>query len=344
MARQQISDNLTATIHTLKEWVEKNLSARITTRDIAAAAGYSSRHLYSGFVHVTGTGPARYARLRKLTQAAYLLYLTKLSVTEIAHRFAFSSLQCFSRAFRRHFGLSPLAYRKTGKLDIHLTVPVSINKIFRHTCHLVYRRGIWLHTLWEKKIILPVDNKIVLSDDGNFKESAYLFFYNRIFRHINKPQFTLLASVRADTRPALTVLVTAGSLSHTQKMNAVYISPSYWLRYSFTGSLKETMLFTQWVNNHGLKSTGLNVRLDQTLTSYLRHPGHRDKFSISYSLPCIHFNAIHDETAEHYWQYNEPYDLYFYDRDSPGSIAYPDPDRPEHSRRHDEACADEKQR
>ncbi|EBG4357943.1 helix-turn-helix transcriptional regulator [Salmonella enterica subsp. enterica] len=344
MAGKKMSGNLTATISTLTGWIEKNLSARITTRGIAAAAGYSSRHLHSGFVQLTGAGPARYILLRKLTQAAYLLHLTTLSVTDIAHRFAFSSLQSFSRAFRRHFSLSPLAYRRAGKWDIRHTVPLPVNRRFQHTCHLVYRTGMWLKTFRKQKITLPADNKPVISERGDVREDIYRLFYNHLFRHIPNNRFTLFATVRLNAGPALCVDIAAGSLCHTKKQNAVFIPPAYWLSYIFTGSLKETILFTQWVNQHRLKTTGVKVRIDQTLTSYIRHPGHLDTFSICYSLPCRGITARHDESAAHYWPYSAPYDLYFYDRGNPGSTAYPVPDRPGHSRRHDEAYADETQR
>lgn len=285
MPEEKRTTILTATITSLKVWIEKNLAGKINTRRIAATSGYSSRHLHSGFVQLTGMSPASYVRTRKLTQAAYLLQLTKLSVTEIAHRYAFSSLQCFSRAFRRHFGLSPLAYRKAGQWDLQHTQPLPAHRTFRYTVHRLSRKSLWLHPFRRQRVSIPLRDKLVINDHGDLREELYHFFYNNIFRHITAPVFTVQSCVHKNKNPSLNIHITTGSLSNRDSRNAVFIPPSHWLCYMFTGSLRETILFTNWVNCHGLKTTGVMARLDQTLTTYIRHPEDTDKFSICYALP-----------------------------------------------------------
>ncbi len=55
-----------------------------------------------------------------LERAAWQLSSTRFPVTEIAFEANYNSLEAFTRAFRRAFGISPSLYRRTGCARIHL--------------------------------------------------------------------------------------------------------------------------------------------------------------------------------------------------------------------------------
>jgi len=52
---------------------------------------------------------------RRLQTACHLLASTSETVSEIAETCGFASPFYFSRVFRRHFGQSPINYRKTQR-------------------------------------------------------------------------------------------------------------------------------------------------------------------------------------------------------------------------------------
>ena len=57
----------------------------------------------------------RHLRQLRLEQACGLLRLGPQRVSEVAEQCGFASIYSFSRAFRLAYGVSPLAYRHSGR-------------------------------------------------------------------------------------------------------------------------------------------------------------------------------------------------------------------------------------
>ena len=88
----------------------------VTTTQVAAATGYSRAHLGRLFLEMTGETLAGYIRKRRLSEAARRLVATRVSILDLALDYQFESQEAFTRSFKRHFRLSPGAYRKRGRL------------------------------------------------------------------------------------------------------------------------------------------------------------------------------------------------------------------------------------
>jgi AraC family transcriptional regulator, transcriptional activator of pobA len=67
--------------------------------------------LSRALAHVTGKGTKELVLDRVMAEAARLLRFTDLSVQQVALRVGYDDPLYFSRAFKRHFGDSPMAYR-----------------------------------------------------------------------------------------------------------------------------------------------------------------------------------------------------------------------------------------
>ena len=80
--------------------------------EMAEMCHYSASHFSALFRHFYRCPPGEYCRMQRLRRAAYELKNASLSVSEIAERTGFSSIQQFSRAFRARFGLSPGVWRR----------------------------------------------------------------------------------------------------------------------------------------------------------------------------------------------------------------------------------------
>ncbi|HGG6428289.1 TPA: helix-turn-helix domain-containing protein [Salmonella enterica subsp. enterica serovar Kottbus] len=93
-------------------WLEKRLRANPGCREVAGRAGYSLRHLQRRFVQGAGLPLVSYIRARRLTRAAVLLRLSHRPVGSIAEEWGYGSHHTFTRAFTRHFGVSPERYRR----------------------------------------------------------------------------------------------------------------------------------------------------------------------------------------------------------------------------------------
>lgn len=84
-------------------------------KEIARALGISPSHLRARFRASCGVSIGRHLRHLRLEQACGLLRLGPQRVSEVAEQCGFSSIYSFSRAFRVAYGVSPLAYRHSGR-------------------------------------------------------------------------------------------------------------------------------------------------------------------------------------------------------------------------------------
>lgn len=99
-------------IYRLLEYIEKNLTNDITTRDIADAVGLSPDYLTKQFKNALGLTPAEYIRYFRVAKAMEMLKNTDISVAEIALKLGFSGVSQFSRQFKTIFGMAPSEFRK----------------------------------------------------------------------------------------------------------------------------------------------------------------------------------------------------------------------------------------
>ncbi|STB68489.1 transcriptional activator RamA [Citrobacter freundii] len=283
--RKEGSGGLRQTVLTLLRWVEKKLGQAVRTDELATVAGYCPRHLGKGFLQVTGMSPARYIRLRKLTQAAHLLRLTRRPVTDIAMMYAFGSLQVFSRAFRRHFGLSPQAYRNAGNCPPGQLLPPPELINYPHTARMYRHTGFWLKPHAQKTIQIEPGMNIAVCDQGNLREGLYKQFYNKLFRHNRLTNFTVLSQTAHQEGYHVQIHTITGTHTGTETPGAVYIPPAQRLCFEFSGPLKDAMVFHHWVNTYGLKQYGVILNGDTTFTTYRRLSPGNEEYAICYCLP-----------------------------------------------------------
>ncbi|KFK95631.1 MULTISPECIES: helix-turn-helix domain-containing protein [unclassified Serratia (in: enterobacteria)] len=100
-------------IHDLLNWIETHLDQPLLLDNVAAKSGYSKWHLQRMFRSTTGHALGSYIRERRLSKAAQALRATPRSILDIALQFHFDSQPSFSRAFKKQFGATPAAYRRT---------------------------------------------------------------------------------------------------------------------------------------------------------------------------------------------------------------------------------------
>ena len=86
---------------------------------LAERATMSVRHLQRTFIRELGESPAGYVSRVRVDAACRVLELEPVTVTEAARRCGFGTSEAMRRAFHRHLGISPDAYR-----DRFTTVPV----------------------------------------------------------------------------------------------------------------------------------------------------------------------------------------------------------------------------
>lgn len=107
----QKEDIVTATIHFMKENIEKKL----TLQEIVAHTGYSSSHFSVLFNQRTGYTPLTYFNQLKIQQACHLLDFTDMKVNQVCYKVGIEDSYYFSRLFTKVMGISPSEYKKMKK-------------------------------------------------------------------------------------------------------------------------------------------------------------------------------------------------------------------------------------
>jgi AraC-like DNA-binding protein len=98
-------------IKNLINYVKDNYRSPLNMDVLTGISGMSESHILRAFKRHLGCPPFQYISGLRMRDAAEALIQTGKTITEIALDFGFSDSNYFTRAFRKHQGLSPREYR-----------------------------------------------------------------------------------------------------------------------------------------------------------------------------------------------------------------------------------------
>ena len=96
----------------LSRWIVANLHRRITTDALARRASLGPRQISRRFRATFGTTPADFVESLRMKEVQRRLSVSEASIKRVANSLGYRSSHVFRRAFERHFGVSPSAYRE----------------------------------------------------------------------------------------------------------------------------------------------------------------------------------------------------------------------------------------
>ncbi len=91
---------------------KKHEHSDLSIEELASEMAVSVSSFYGKIKSITGSSPVEFVRTYRLKKAAQLLKTTTLNVTEISEKCGFGTQKYFSNSFKKHFGITPLEYRK----------------------------------------------------------------------------------------------------------------------------------------------------------------------------------------------------------------------------------------
>ncbi|MBR2042865.1 MAG: AraC family transcriptional regulator [Clostridia bacterium] len=94
-----------------KEYIAANYHTRLTVEQIAGALHIDRQYLRNLFVKYTGMSTKQYLDFYRMKRAVELLCITQNDVNVIAASVGYSDSLAFSKAFKKHYGVSPTKYR-----------------------------------------------------------------------------------------------------------------------------------------------------------------------------------------------------------------------------------------
>ena len=89
----------------------RKLGGKITSGELARAAGTSVRGLERAFDRDYGLSPRQYLRRLRMQTACQQLVSTRSPLAQVADRCGFADQSHFNRDFKRMTGMTPRAYR-----------------------------------------------------------------------------------------------------------------------------------------------------------------------------------------------------------------------------------------
>lgn len=122
----EIQENVEA-VKRMQDCIDVHLKERITLHMLADAAGYSPWHAAKIFKEFTGKTPFDYIRMLRLSRAAVRLREEEVRVIDVAFDFLFDSHEGFTRAFSKHFGITPKNFTQY-KPPVKLFIPEDVRE------------------------------------------------------------------------------------------------------------------------------------------------------------------------------------------------------------------------
>ncbi|WP_163574694.1 helix-turn-helix domain-containing protein [Halomonas faecis] len=116
-------------------WLQDHLESQKGIDDLASRLGYSTSQVRRRFKQRFGITPSAYRDVLRLEKAARLLTLTPLSISDIVSECGYRNHSSFSRAFQRHYELSPRLYRQRQRARLSSQCPGSVPPPFEVRQH-----------------------------------------------------------------------------------------------------------------------------------------------------------------------------------------------------------------
>ncbi|TYP79162.1 helix-turn-helix transcriptional regulator [Paenibacillus methanolicus] len=101
-----------------RAYLDIHYAEDIAIERVAAAVGVERSHFTKMFRHAYGMPPMQYLLRLRMNEARLLLEQTGYTVADIARSVGYPDLFSFSKAFKKHAGISPKSYRQR-KTDSH---------------------------------------------------------------------------------------------------------------------------------------------------------------------------------------------------------------------------------
>ncbi|MCG1035631.1 AraC family transcriptional regulator [Polaribacter sargassicola] len=113
MNSDKIAKENIARLNTAIEFIENNLSEKLSLEIIAEKAHFSPFHFHRLFKIVVNETVHNFINRKRIEKsAAYLLYQKEKNITEIAETVGYSNLSAFSKSFKKFYGISPNKFKE----------------------------------------------------------------------------------------------------------------------------------------------------------------------------------------------------------------------------------------
>lgn len=106
-------DEYIARIQKVQDYIDQNYGKNMSVEELAEVAGFSKYHFNRIFKSITSESLLQYVNRVRMEKSLFILaHRGDYNMTDVAYELGFTDSAVFSRAFKKHYGISPMAYRK----------------------------------------------------------------------------------------------------------------------------------------------------------------------------------------------------------------------------------------
>lgn len=162
------------------DYIEENLKAEITAKELADIAGFSLFHYYRLFISAVGIPVMQYIVYRKLLHAIYDINCGA-KMTEIVLAYGFDTYAGFYKAFKREFGCTPSTFLEKNNPK----KPYKINLIQEEHIMITHKKIAEILKYWNLENENITDIYYEGNGNGNRNDNAYYIGKNYVIKFTN---------------------------------------------------------------------------------------------------------------------------------------------------------------
>ncbi|MEM1135398.1 MAG: AraC family transcriptional regulator [Bacteroidota bacterium] len=256
-------------VNRVVDYINNHLQDSLDLTNLAQVAHISEFHFHRIFRAFIGEPLGTYISRLRLESAAQKLQTTTLTLTEIAQRTGYQSQYALSKAFKKHFGITPSAFRNlqtyfSTQMPKAKPAPLNITPEIREISpkKLVYIRIIAQYgssdpyeTAWKKLWKFAKSRQIVTGQN----EFIGLNFDDPSITKPEKCRFYACITTEKDIKPE-------GEFG-IQKLNGGKYAV-FTLRGSYSGLID----LYEYIYHHWLSKSGCYLRNSMPFEKYLNNP------------------------------------------------------------------------
>ena len=143
-------------VQKMQDYIEAHLAEEITLAVLADICSLSPWYAHRLFREHTGYAPAEYIRRMRLAKSALRLKTEHAKIIDVAFDLGFASVDGYTRAFRKEFGINPGEYAKSP-VPIKLFVAYGVKfKELRKEFSLVTNQNVFIQVIHKprRKVII----------------------------------------------------------------------------------------------------------------------------------------------------------------------------------------------
>lgn len=113
LVRQKHTDQYSPPVAQAIDYIHRHLSEQFGIQEVAQAAGLTPNRFSTKFHEEVGITPSNYITKQRMLQSAQMLAYTNMEIQRICSMVGILDGNYFSRCFKKEFGVSPSAYRRS---------------------------------------------------------------------------------------------------------------------------------------------------------------------------------------------------------------------------------------